>query len=168
MSPEPWEVYNGSDDGVTQFQLLERVDWSLRDWETAAGLSLAGNGGAGTTEVDLNAVDGLNVVEFGDVPHAGAIALTNVWGYFRGRPSAREIVEWDMILDDVDFSWSTAGEPGKMDVWNIVAHEVGHALGLDHPDNSCTEETIYGFAENGETKKQTLNAGDDLGITELY
>jgi hypothetical protein len=94
--------------------------------------------------------------------------VTNVWGYFRGPPRTREIIEWDMILDDVDFGWSTSGDAGKMDVWNIVAHEVGHALGMGHPESSCAEETMYAYASNGETKKRTLNAGDEAGIAKLY
>ncbi len=167
-SPEPWEVYNGSDDGVTQGELSSRVDWSLQDWEDAAGASIVGSGQSGTTDVDLNAMDNVNVVKFGDVTYAGAIAVTNVWGYFRGPQSTREIVEWDMILDDVDFGWSVTGEAGKMDVWNIVAHEVGHALGMGHPEQSCTEETMYAYASGGETKKRTLNAGDEAGIAGLY
>jgi hypothetical protein len=55
-----------------------------------------------------------------------------------------------------------------MDVLNIVAHETGHALGLGHPAYRCTEETMYAYATEGETKKQTLEAGDITGITTLY
>jgi hypothetical protein len=140
-------VFNGSDDGVTQSELGGRVAQALEDWEGAAGANIAGAGGNGTT---------------------GAIAVTNVWGYFRGPRETRQIVEWDMILDDVDYAWSLTGEPGKMDVWNIVEHEVGHALGMGHPETSCTEETMYAYAGTGETKKRTLESGDEAGIAELY
>ena len=66
------------------------------------------------------------------------------------------------------FSWSLIGAPGDMDFHNIAQHEVGHALGLGHPDNSCTEETMYAYATEGETKKRDLHAGDIAGAVDLY
>jgi len=38
----------------------------------------------------------------------------------------------------------------------IIKHEI------------CTEETMYRFATEGETKKRTLNTGDITGIKKLY
>ena len=164
---EPWEVSNGSD-GVTESQLEARVAAAIGEWEAESGANIAGGGSSGNRTVDLNSTDGFNVVQFGGISSAGAIAITNVWGFFRGPPSTREIVEWDMILDDQDFAWSLDGAPGTMDVLNIVTHEIGHAFGMGHPENSCTEETMYAFADFEETKKRTLNDGDIAGINELY
>jgi len=50
----------------------------------------------------------------------------------------------------------------------ILNKSVIIAAGLGHPDDSCTEETLYRFAAFGETKKRTLNTGDIAGINELY
>jgi hypothetical protein len=33
---------------------------------------------------------------------------------------------------------------------------------------TCTQETMYKYADYGETKKRDLNAGDIAGITEIY
>jgi hypothetical protein len=55
-----------------------------------------------------------------------------------------------------------------MDYQNIATHEFGHAAGMGHPAGSCTEETMYGFAQSGETKKRTLAAGDIAGIQKQY
>ena len=55
-----------------------------------------------------------------------------------------------------------------MDFENIAQHELGHSIGMGHPSDSCTEETMYRFAETGETKKQTLEAGDIAGVNDLY
>ena len=112
--------------------------------------------------------DSNNEVFFADVDGAGAIAVTIVWGIFSGPISNRKLVEWDQIYDDVDFDWSSSGEAGKMDFGNIATHEVGHAAGMGHPGDSCTEETMYRFASNGETKKRDLNSGDIAGIKALY
>ncbi|MEK7518669.1 MAG: hypothetical protein AAB549_01985 [Patescibacteria group bacterium] len=45
---------------------------------------------------------------------------------------------------------------------------MGHAAGLDHPDDACVEETMYKSAGWAEIKKRTLGAGDIAGIKELY
>ena len=55
-----------------------------------------------------------------------------------------------------------------MDFENIAQHELGHAFGLGHPSDTCTEETMYRFASNGETKKRDLYDGDIAGIKALY
>ena len=55
-----------------------------------------------------------------------------------------------------------------MDFENIATHELGHAVGLGDLYNDCTEETMYGYASYGETKKRTLEAGDITGIKKLY
>ena len=74
-----------------------------------------------------------------------------------------------MVLNDVDYACSATGEATKMDLDNIVTHELCHAVGMgDLYDSACGEETMYGYATYGETKKQTLNAGDIAGISKLY
>lgn len=88
-------------------------------------------------------------------------------GNLVGPPSQRQIVEWDMMFDDVDFDWGN-GLPTTMDFQNIATHEDGHAAGMGHPSDSCTEETMYRFAAEGEIKKRDLNTGDITGIKALY
>lgn len=146
-------------------------------WEDAAdgavngvaGANILGNEIAGVVDgADTGSPDGKNEVMFADISSSGAIAVTIVWGIFAGPPSGRQLVEWDQVYDDVDFDWSTTGDAGKMDLDNIVTHEIGHSDGMGHPDDSCTEETMYRFGSLGEAKKQTLNAGDIAGINLLY
>ncbi|MDX1607881.1 MAG: matrixin family metalloprotease, partial [Candidatus Spechtbacterales bacterium] len=81
----------------------------------------------------------------------------------------RELVEWDMVFDDVDFNWSTTGDVNAMDFESISTHELGHAVGLaDLYTSDCSEETMYGYATEGETKKRDLNSGDITGMSKLY
>jgi hypothetical protein len=94
-----------------------------------------------------------------------------VWGIFRGPPSGRELVEWDMVFDDTDYDWSAevaGGVAGKMDFHNIAVHEVGHAAGMGHSPDSCADETMYSYADFEEITKRDLNAGDIAGIVDLY
>ena len=97
------------------------------------------------------------------------IAVTVVWGIFAGPPSQRELVEWDLLMNEAEFEFGDAdADDSVMDIENIAVHELGHAAGLGHPSNSCTEETMYAYADFGETKKRTLEAGDMAGILALY
>ena len=71
-------------------------------------------------------------------------------------------------MNSASFTFGDAGKKDVMDEVGVATHELGHAAGLAHPPNECTEETMYAFAELGETKKRTLEEGDIQGIVELY
>ncbi|HEC64496.1 MAG TPA: hypothetical protein ENI23_04305 [bacterium] len=142
----------------------------IAKWENAAFFNIIGERVSGTVDgADLISPDDKNEVFFGNVDSPGAIAVTVVWGIFRGPPRGRELVEWDQVYDDKDFDWSLSGEAGKMDFENIATHELGHTFGLDDLfTEGCSEETMYGFAALGETNKRILGNGDSAGVFELY
>lgn len=166
---EPYVVDPSNTAGLGETTVRSLTSTSLDTWDTEVAFDIFGAEGAGTVDgIDTVSPDGKNEVLFGDVGSSGAIAVTIVWGFFGGPPFARELVEWDALFDDVDFDWSTSGEAGKMDFQNIATHEFGHSAGMGHPEDSCTEETMYRFASAGETKKRAINAGDIAGINKLY
>lgn len=158
---------NASLDGATVESLLAT---SLDTWDSQVGFEVFGNAASGTVDAASIGIisNDANEVAFADIAENNVIAVTYVWGIFWGSPSQRRITEWDMVFDDADFAWSFTGEPGKMDFQNIATHEIGHAAGMGHPSDSCTEETMYRFGANGETKKRDLHTGDIAGIKALY
>jgi hypothetical protein len=175
---EPWVMNTENVNGLDSGTLFNLMDGGVSKWEDAAdgtvngfGPTILGSGSitSSTLTVDNASPDGANEVYFGSISDSGAIAITSVWGIFGGPPQNRELIEWDMVFDEADFGWSTSGESDKMDFENIAVHELGHAFGLaDLYTSACAEETMYGYATEGETKKQTLNAGDIQGISALY
>ncbi len=168
---EPYVVNPANAEGLNETLIVENFALDVAKWETAASTDIVGTGSA-TSEVlvaDTSSPDNKNEVYFGEIDDAGAIAITIVWGVFGGPPKQRELVEWDHVYDQVDFDWSATGEADKMDFENIATHELGHSVGLgDLYTLSCSEETMYGYADYGETKKGTLEAGDIAGVQELY
>ena len=168
---------NGS--GMNEALVRTITSASLETWDTEVAFDIFGveDTGAEVTRdpestlggADTNSPDDQNEVMFGDLDE-GVIGVTVVWGVFRGPPFSRGLVEWDTVFNDVDFGWSTdaSGSTTEMDYGNVATHEFGHSAGMGHPDGSCTEETMYGFASEGETKKRDLNGGDIAGINELY
>jgi len=115
-----------------------------------------------------NSLNNQNEVAFGDIDEEGVIAATWVWRTTSGPPHERYIAEWDQLYDVTSFSWSSTGDSNSMDFDNIATHEVGHAVGMGHPESTCTEETMYAYAANGEIIKRDLHAGDIAGVNGLY
>lgn len=169
-SIEPYIVDAVNRRGLGEVFVSDNLAMNIGKWETAAGTQILGSEVSGVVDgADMVSPDDKNEVYFGDISSSGAIGVTIVWGIFRGPPSIRELVEWDQVYDDVDFDWSSSGEAGKMDFENIATHELGHSVGMDDLYNSeCSEQTMYGYAGYGETKKRTLEAGDITGVQELY
>ena len=115
-----------------------------------------------------NTMNDQNEVAFGDIADNGVIAATWVWRTTAGPPSQRYIAEWDQIYDVVSFRWSNNGDTTSMDFANIATHEIGHAVGMGHPSSTCTLETMYAYASNGEIIKRDLHDGDIIGVNRLY
>ena len=167
---EPYIVDPVNTRGLDGGFISSNLAFNIDKWEIAAGVNILGDKIAGTVDgADTVSPDDKNEVYFADIAEDNVIAMAIIWGIFGGPPPFRELVEWDMIFDDVDFDWSAAGEAGKMDFENIATHELGHAVGLGDLYNSeCSEQTMYGYASYGETKKRDLNDGDIAGIQKLY
>ncbi len=67
------------------------------------------------------------------------------------------------------YGWSLNGEAGKMDVQNIMTHELGHFCGIvDLYNNADYWLTMYGYSDFGETYKRTLGLSDILGLRAFY
>jgi hypothetical protein len=168
---EPWIVNTANNEGLNGDAVFDILLDGVVKWETAAGKDILGSGST-TTETlvaDTVSPDDENEVYFGDIAEQGAIAVTIIWGVFGGPPPRRQLVEWDMIFDQVDFDWSVSGESNKMDFDNIATHELGHSCGLgDLYTSDCSQQTMYGYASEGETNKRNLECGDITGISDLY
>lgn len=177
---EPWVTNPTNARGVDPTTVFNLLNGGVAKWEDATdgnvtngvGVDVLGQGTttAATLVADTQSPDNQNEVYFADISEPGVIAVTIVWGIFGGPPFARELVEWDQVYDDVTFDWSaeSLGVAGKVDFDNIATHELGHSVGMGDLYNSCTEETMYGFSNNAETKKRDLNTGDIAGVNALY
>lgn len=138
-------------------------------WRNICNIWGDGTETATTLVADTVSTDGQNEVYFADITNSNAIAVTIVWGIFGGPTFNRQLVEWDQIYDDATYDWSMSGEAGKMDFENIATHELGHSVGMgDLYTSTCSNETMYGYAAYGETKKRDLNTGDIIGVNKLY
>ena len=126
----------------------------------------------GCTSVIHNENDGLNTVilVMESWPFStDAIAVTRNFYVAGEEGRAGLILDSDILLNGVNHRFSATVEPDKHDVQNIVAHEVGHFLGLGHEvDPFDDQSTMFARANLGETKKRDLRPSDEQGILDAY
>ncbi len=176
-TPEQWNVdpsgipANVSPDFVKSNLAADMTTWEVSDGTTNFGIFGTLNENMVVDGPDSIRPDGNNEVLFGNISTPGVIAFTITWYETRGPPQSRDIVEWDQVYDVNEFAWSedAPNELGnQIDFASTATHELGHALGLGHPDDICTEETMYRFGDVEETHARTLAAGDIAGVQQIY
>ena len=152
----------------------------IGEWNTVTAMAVFGADLVGDAEIATigNSTNGANEVAFRAISDTGVIAVTYIWGIFRGPPSGRGLVEWDMLLDlEAEWDWQSDASGATsapndgiyvVDLKSILTHELGHALALGHPADDCTEETMYRYYSEAEITKRDLAAGDIAGAQSLY
>lgn len=177
---EPWMVNPDNPSGLSPDFVFSNLTADIAKWEDAAdgmvgnnvGVDILGEGTITSDPLvaDEVSTDGLNEVYFAPINDSNTIAVTIVWGNFGGPIGLRQLVEWDQVYN-TNYLWSqdATGSTTHMDFENIATHELGHAVGLDDLYTlSCAQQTMYGYASEGETNKRSLESGDIAGVNTLY
>lgn len=89
-----------------------------------------------------------------------------------------EIVDADMFINGENFEWGIVKTPADSnlhDIQNVVTHEFGHFIGLNHTSENSMESdmdrfnaTMFYASLPGETFRRTLDKLDILGAQHLY
>lgn len=153
------------------------VDGWMRAWESQTAVSgIYGGFGPGSgLSADTTSTDGRNEVYFDTIAEPGVLGFTIVWSIRRGPPSARGIVEADIVVEDGEWNWWIGEEGdgtiggGELDLTAVFIHEAGHYVGMGHTeDPGCEAETMYPSLVAGDDTKQSLGDGDIAGVEDLY
>ncbi len=134
----------------------------------------------GTTPVSSDVYDGVNLIFF-DLQGVNFTPGTNVIAYSRtwttGSGSGYRAVESDLVWNARDYPPSPTGAPGQQDLQSVIAHELGHHLGLGHAGPVggppgvgplIVTATMYGLSSNGDTTKRSLHIDDIAGVSVIY
>lgn len=89
------------------------------------------------------------------------------------------ILDADIRLNAEHFNWEVIEKVEhdlkRVDVQNIMTHEVGHFLGLDHSqmrsyrgDGVPEDATMWALTFPNEIKRRTLDADDEAGVRAIY
>ena len=141
------------------------VHAGIEAWENIEDSAITFSYG-GTTEEQVAALDGTNLITFQDDSYdfgSGVVAVT--FTYYDSRSSAPEILDADILFNPNE-NFSTDGAPGTFDLQSIAAHEVGHLLGLDH--SAIVSATMNPSAGLGATFFRVLQTDDRIGCSVLY
>lgn len=142
---------------------------AYQTWQTALGSKVNFNRG-NNTFATRSAFDGQNIVAWGRT-NGGALAVT----YTRYYTATGLVADVDVIFNK-KFPWSWTpytlggcGASNSYDAQNILAHELGHWVGLDDEyDSAYVDNTMYGYGSKAEIKKDTLTTGDKANLGTIY
>lgn len=144
FSPPATAVTNPTQPAAPPPAARHPVNDCLNAWEVPSifpDASLPDPWPPGATHV--NKPDGKNTIGWASSTDPDLLALTRVRVAEVGDPLIRQTVEVDICLN-VNTSWSAGpGAPGldQYDLETIVLHELGHALGLLHPNQYGNQRT---------------------------
>jgi hypothetical protein len=150
---------------VSQAAAVAALQAGMDVWNTQAGTSFRYQYG-GTATDTATAYDNRNVIMFRNASNGSTIASTYSWW-----TSNNELVDSDIVFWDGGFTFFTGssgcgGVSNAAYIEDIAAHELGHALGLNH--SSSTDATMYPSYSYCSMEFRSLAADDINGAKALY
>lgn len=157
---------------------LQIVQNSFQTWENVNGsyIAFSFQGLTSTTEIGTpcpdNSIcpDNINLLVWKKnwSYENNVIGLTTNWYY----PETGKMIEADIEFNLRDYMWTIVVSPSNcpdsrtVDLQNIITHEIGHFIGLDH--SSVQDSTMYYASPPCEISKRDLSDDDMDGVIFLY
>lgn len=158
--PVPYSLNQAGSDDLGGFAATEpEVRRGMDDWTRVSCTSLTTNYRGSTTRVpgSYEGTSTIGWIESGWRHGSSAIGVTGPrWGSY--------IVEADMEMNGVNFTWTTgSGSGSRVNAYSIVLHEGGHYYGLGH--SNVRGSSMWPSYSGGIIG---LGPDDEAGICALY
>ena len=150
---------------VSQSAAIAALQAGMNVWNTQANTPFRYEYG-GTATDTATANDNRNVIFFRNVSNGSTIATTYSWWNANNELLDSDIVFWD---GGFTFFTGTSGcgvVPNAVYIEDIAAHELGHALGLNH--STVTDATMYPTYSYCSQAFRTLASDDIAAAQSLY
>lgn len=148
---------------------FEAIQNSFSNWRNVHESEIDFEFAGSTTNAVTNASDNRNVLRWVNSNIASGVFAVTITTF---DTTAGQITDADMELNDRDFTWDThgpngtGGQFGRAMIENVVTHEVGHVVGLDHPNNA--QSTMFYSSGPGLVSQSSLEADDLAPLIEDY
>ncbi|MFH1125656.1 MAG: matrixin family metalloprotease [Candidatus Altiarchaeota archaeon] len=166
--PVSYVINPNNPQNLPQDFVTSAISTSAETWDNAMTRELFNDVYSISPTATYGVRDYQNSIVFG--PYSGSssvIAVTSVW-YNR---KTKAIIEFDILFNTAGaWTWGDgAADSSLMDLQNIATHELGHSVGLsDLYTLACSTVTMYGYSDNGDTSKRTLEPADVTGLQKMY
>lgn len=151
---------------VNEFQAIQN---SFNQWRNITESELDFEFAGATTNPATSASDGRNVIRWVDSNIAAGVFAVTITTF---DTTTARILDADMQLNDRDFTWDTLGPTGTQGaigramIENVVTHEIGHFVGLDHASNA--RASLFFQSAPGLISSVSLETDDRAAIINDY
>ena len=158
-------IFQGGSPDIPDNSEITQIQGAFYMWTLAFGSYVYfAYGGLTATHASLpnNIADGINVVDFIDLTPYSYVVSVQIYVY------GSIVMEAETIFNE-RYAFSTNHAAGTYDVANAATHGAGMWLSLlELADSDDSEQTMYVNILPEETKKVTLEWGDEAGASYIY
>ena len=157
-----WRLNSAGSDDISDDSHIAAIEHAFQEWEDLSGSNLNFTRGSDTTDVDPGGSS--HIVAFdedntsGYFPNgSGIVAITPI----TFDTGSGAILDADILFNGGQYSFSTNGTTGTFDVQDVLSHEIGHLIGLDHSPQ--VTGTLWPYVSTTQWLHRSLTTDDRSG-----
>ena len=160
--PVSWRISNHSPENSSDESWKIAIEESFDTWQEGSNSNIQFT--QQSTTSSRNTGGGDHLVYFDPTNttgylYSGTVAVTMI-SY---KTSSGKITDADIIFNDRDYDFSWSGENGKFDIQDVLTHEIGHFIGLDH--SPIVGATMWPYVSSKQWLHRSLSLDDSAGAT---
>ncbi|MCF6227669.1 MAG: matrixin family metalloprotease [Planctomycetes bacterium] len=147
---------------------FDAVQTAFNNWRNITESELDFESAGSLLNATTDAQDNRNVIRWEDTSVQSNVFAVTITTF---DVASAQIVDADIELNDRDFTWDTLGAgtqgvPGRAYIENVLTHEIGHFVGLDHVGNA--QSSLFFASTSGAIDQSILKHDDKAAIIRDY